>query len=92
MLKKAADSLKSSLRKIDTVARFGGDEFLILINNLNAYDDIVTVMEKLMLLFRKPFDLEGQNFFICATSEVRPQSSKKNGINGLRPYRPHRRH
>jgi len=36
LLIEAADRLKSCVREIDTVARFGGDEFVVLLSDLNA--------------------------------------------------------
>ena len=36
LLIEAADRLKSCVREIDTVARFGGDEFVVILNELNV--------------------------------------------------------
>ena len=36
MLIEAADRLKSCVREMDTVARFGGDEFVVILSELNV--------------------------------------------------------
>lgn len=40
VLKIIANRLSSCLRAEDTIARFGGDEFLILIKNIKSYDEL----------------------------------------------------
>ncbi len=60
--------LAGCIRKTDTVARFGGDEFLIMANNLTDIDGVNTVAEKLMAVFEEPFNVLNRQFYIrCST-------------------------
>ena len=61
ILQELSKLLKSGIRKIDTVARFGGEEFTILLPSANMEDGIA-VMERLRLSVEKhafPIDEEG---------------------------------
>lgn len=49
-----AQRLKNSLRTDDTVARIGGDEFVLLLTGLTDIDSITTVVRKLMKIFELP--------------------------------------
>jgi len=49
-----AQRLKNSLRAEDTVARIGGDEFVLLLTGLTDIDSITTVVRKLMKIFDLP--------------------------------------
>lgn len=44
----------NSLRKYDTVARFGGDEFLIMIPQLTGKNDLEQIVPKVMAVFNQP--------------------------------------
>ncbi|MCB1775348.1 MAG: EAL domain-containing protein [Gammaproteobacteria bacterium] len=57
LLKSVAELLCSVLRNDDTVARIGGDEFTILIEDVNDRDRLTSVIEKLMDAFDREFDL-----------------------------------
>jgi diguanylate cyclase (GGDEF)-like protein/PAS domain S-box-containing protein len=62
LLIEAADRLKSCMREIDTVARFGGDEFVVLLNGLLADPAESTaqaarVAEKIRLSLSEPYRL-----------------------------------
>jgi diguanylate cyclase (GGDEF)-like protein len=70
LLKKVADQILQCLRKSDTVCRFGGDEFIIMLNNISNRDDIVRVADKLMTLFNQEFTLKGEGFFISASAGI----------------------
>lgn len=70
LIAEIAKKLDGSLRKIDTVARFGGDEYLILINNVTTDDDITTVADKLIHLFQKPVIINRQEIFITASMGI----------------------
>lgn len=70
LLKEISQGLISRLRKTDTVARFGGDEFLILINNLNNENDIIKIADTLMELFKRPFYVNEQEFYVTASAGI----------------------
>jgi diguanylate cyclase (GGDEF)-like protein/PAS domain S-box-containing protein len=59
LLKSAADRLQGILRKSDTVSRMGGDEFVIIIPEIEKTSDIDIVAEKILSVFREPFECNG---------------------------------
>ncbi|NLK00601.1 MAG: diguanylate cyclase [Clostridia bacterium] len=67
LIKKVAHGLKERLRKTDTVARFGGDEFLIMLNNISSAKDITKVADDIMDLFAEPFKIDGRELYITAS-------------------------
>jgi diguanylate cyclase (GGDEF)-like protein len=70
ILKEVAQNLTLHLRKIDTTARFGGDEFLIMINNLDDGKNITTVVDSIMKIFAEPFFINDHEFYITASAGV----------------------
>lgn len=59
--------LVSLLRKGDTVSRFGGDEFLILLNGITNLEDIAIVVQKMIESVAEPILFEGNEFVISAS-------------------------
>lgn len=57
LLQKLAMLLNSAIRKSDTVARFGGDEFVILLTGLLSRDDAAIVAEKILHQLAEPVTL-----------------------------------
>jgi len=66
-LQAVAKRLKSSLRKEDTVSRIGGDEFVILINNLDKKTDIEPIAQKIIFALSSAYDF-GKNELTCPAS------------------------
>lgn len=62
--------LSSNLRSTDRIARFGGDEFLIQINQIGREEDITNVADRIMKTFADPLHLNGQELFITASAGI----------------------
>jgi diguanylate cyclase (GGDEF)-like protein len=60
MLVEAASRLQAAVRPSDTVARFGGDEFLLLCDDVASDEDAIVVAERVADALEEPFDLEGR--------------------------------
>jgi diguanylate cyclase (GGDEF)-like protein/PAS domain S-box-containing protein len=77
LLQAVSDRLARHLRTIDTlarpgetettVARFGGDEFTILLQEIKEPHDAGTVAQRILDLFSQPFKLENREAFICTS-------------------------
>ena len=62
LLQQAADRISRAIRASDTVARFGGDEFVILLEHIDAVGIAEAVAEKVRQALNLPFVLQGQSF------------------------------
>ena len=60
LLKGVAGRLRQTIRESDTVARVGGDEFILLLNNVATEANAALVAAKLLTALSVPFDLKGQ--------------------------------
>ncbi|RQD61850.1 MAG: diguanylate cyclase [Desulfonatronovibrio sp. MSAO_Bac4] len=55
VLKDVAKRIVSSVRSSDTVARFGGDEFVVVLSEVNQYHDAINVSKKISCELSKPY-------------------------------------
>ena len=63
LLKQVAQRLKSCVREGDTVARFGGDEFVVLLEDLSAQtveaaEQSKAISQKILTTLNAPYQLE----------------------------------
>jgi diguanylate cyclase (GGDEF)-like protein/PAS domain S-box-containing protein len=75
LLCNAADRLSKLMRKADTVARIGGDEFVVLLGHLShelpgATHAALTVAEKIRAAIGRDFEIEGQSYNSTASIGV----------------------
>lgn len=83
LLKKVATRLLSSFREIDSVSRFGGDEFVVLVTELFAdeevvYEQVKKMVNKLLKLLVKPYLIEQHELFVSASIGISIFPSKDN--------------
>jgi diguanylate cyclase (GGDEF)-like protein len=67
LLKEVAQRLNDSLRKGDTVARWGGDEFIILLPRVNNIEEVTQVAERILQTLENAFHLQGHELYISAS-------------------------
>jgi diguanylate cyclase (GGDEF)-like protein/PAS domain S-box-containing protein len=67
LLQKAAQRLKGILRKQDTIARIGGDEFVIILPNLKHIREAIHIAERIIESLKASFWLNGQEVYISTS-------------------------
>jgi diguanylate cyclase (GGDEF)-like protein/PAS domain S-box-containing protein len=67
VLNQVAQRMLSCVRETDTVARFGGDEFLIIATEINAPENAAHIAEKVIQLISQPFIYNGQQAIVGAS-------------------------
>ena len=75
LLKQVSIRVTGCVRESDTVARVGGDEFVVLLRIINSLDDAVTVAENIRSALGQPFNLAQQSLDIscCVGIALYPQ-------------------
>ncbi len=67
LMKAAAERLETELRQADTVSRFGGDEFVVLLLGVNSADAAAAIAQKIIDLLSRPFTLGERKISIGAS-------------------------
>jgi diguanylate cyclase (GGDEF)-like protein len=67
LLIQISQRLKKLVRYYDTVSRFGGDEFVIMISDITKEDDIKKIADKILVGFNRPFYINNQSFYITVS-------------------------
>ena len=73
LLQSVADHLRRSVREMDTVARIGGDEFLVVLTNLHGESEIKKIAEKIISAvsnLSEIFQYQEQNINIGASAGI----------------------
>lgn len=67
LLRTASQRLRGQLRSEDTIARVGGDEFMLICPDLQAAEDAAKVAAKLVNALAAPFELDGHAASVSAS-------------------------
>lgn len=70
VLQSVAERLRGSLREADMVARVGGDEFAVLLDNIKSTDYLQPIIGKLLTAIGQPIDYKGDHCYVGASIGV----------------------
>jgi diguanylate cyclase (GGDEF)-like protein/PAS domain S-box-containing protein len=65
-----AERLTAEVRPGDTVARFGGDEFVVVCEGMESVDDVVLLSDRISLALAKPFPVGPDEVFLTVSVGV----------------------
>ena len=67
LLAETARRLEQCIRESDTAGRMGGDEFVVLLQNIETGNDAVEVGKKILHALNAPFEFDGQSVTISSS-------------------------
>jgi diguanylate cyclase (GGDEF)-like protein len=67
LLTKIAGRLQAAIREVDTVARFGGDEFVVLVENVADTTDVTRIARRIQESLEAPFLIGKERIFTSAS-------------------------
>jgi len=83
LLRNVADILLSIVRQGDTVARQGGDEFLILLEPIDKPEDAALIAEKILSKLAQPFMVEDHEVFVSGSIGISICPQQGNDVETL---------
>jgi len=83
LLMAVAGRLSALLRKSDTVARIGGDEFAVLLPETTLVEDAVNTAQKILEAFHEPFTLDGRPLTVTTSIGIAQYPSDGEDLDTL---------
>lgn len=68
LLASVAETMQARLRRSDTVARIGGDEFVALLGDLSSRKECVVLLDRLLVAIANPISIAGETVSVTASA------------------------
>jgi diguanylate cyclase (GGDEF)-like protein/PAS domain S-box-containing protein len=82
LLQVVAERMQTAIRSVDTVSRVGGDEFVVLLGEIDTTEDAARVAEKLIFTLSRPYHIQEHELSLTASVGicVYPDNGAEPGI------------
>jgi diguanylate cyclase (GGDEF)-like protein/PAS domain S-box-containing protein len=67
LLREIATRLRASVREGDVVARVGGDEFTVVLQELEKKEDAAVMAQRLLRIISEPMEVDGQRLYVTTS-------------------------
>lgn len=86
LLVSVSKMIQQNIHSVDSVARFGGDEFVILLNQVESVNDVTETAEKLLAIFKQPFQVGELEFYITCSMGIVLAAKGEVDVSSLLKY------
>jgi diguanylate cyclase (GGDEF)-like protein len=83
LLIELSNRLSILLRPSDTIARMSGDEFLILLDNINDLQEVLMIINRILSSFKEPFLIQNHEIFSNASIGICMSSPNYSVVNDM---------
>lgn len=83
LLQEVAKRLTACLRSMDTVARMGGDEFAVLLEDFQSNQEAIAITRRLLQAIRQPMNIQDHEIQVSASVGVVLQTGRYTSPNDL---------
>ena len=83
LLVEAASRIRAAVRETDQVARFGGDEFAVLCEDLDFETDAADVATRVLEAFDEPFECDDRQFYVGASIGIAVSAAGRESSESL---------
>lgn len=83
LLKEVSKRLKNAIRKMDTLSRFGGDEFVLILSHLSKAESVVYVAQRFLNVLSQPFKIREHELYITGSIGISTFPLDGNDVNTL---------
>ncbi len=83
LLRSIAEKIAGLLRKTDTIARFGGDEFCILSVDINEGEDSEELAARILKAINQPFEYKGHQLNVTASIGISANTGNQKDLETL---------
>ncbi len=83
VLREVAIRLQKCIRETDTISRWGGDEFTIILNDIKQPQDVMKVADKILKSLSKPLFHEDQELYITISMGIALYPEDGKGVRTL---------
>ena len=70
VLQEIGRRLQKNFREVDTVARFGGDEFAVLMDDVHGVEEVLLLAQRLLESTSEPYSINGQEFMLSVSAGI----------------------